>query len=141
MTHCDARRFTPASQLAAKLGLILLVGGCAEPTAGVVAGAVTVDGAAATSGSIAFFPTNGKSATAGAEIIAGQYRATVPLGSAKVEIRVPKVVGERKLYDAPNSPVKQVLAESLPSQYNDQTELTIDVKPGKNPHDYALTTK
>jgi hypothetical protein len=122
------------------LGL-LCVSGCEEPTTGTVNGTVIVDGSPAKSGSIAYFPVDGKSTTAGAEIVEGQYKAEVPFGETKVEIRVPKIVGERKLYDAPNSPVKSVMAESLPARYNDASELTLNVKPGENRKDYNLTTK
>jgi hypothetical protein len=121
-------------------GLILIVG-CEEPTTGTVTGMVTVDGSPAKNGSIAFFPVDGKSSTAGAEIVDGRYTAQVSFGESKVEIRVPKVLGERKLYDAPNSPMKTVLAESLPARYNDATELTLKVQPGENRKDYQLTTK
>jgi hypothetical protein len=119
----------------------ILIAGCAKSDTGVVTGTITVDGAPAQSGSIAYFPIDRKSSTAGAGITDGRYTATVPLGSSKVEIRVPKVVGQKKLYDTPDSPIKQILAESLPPKYNDQTELTLDVKPGENHQDYQLTTK
>jgi hypothetical protein len=132
--HSDHRK-------AAAIFGVLLVCGCAEPTTGVVTGAVKVDGSSAQTGSIAFFPVDGKSPTAGAEIIDGEYEATVPLGTAKVEIRVPKVIGERKLYDTPDSPVKQVMTESLPTKYNDASELMLEVKPGENRQDYDLKTK
>ena len=102
----------------------ILIAGCEKPNVGVVTGTITVDGSPAKSGSIAFFPGNGKSSTAGAEIVDGQYTANVPLGTAKVEIRVPKVVGQKKLYETPDSPMQQILAESLPPKYNDATELT-----------------
>jgi hypothetical protein len=120
---------------------LLAVPGCEEPTRGIVTGMVTIDGAPAKSGSIAFFPADGKSSTTGAEIAEGQYRAEVPFGSQKVEIRVPKKVGEKKLYDTPDSPIKPLLAESLPAKYNDATELSLDVKPGENQKDFQLTTK
>jgi hypothetical protein len=120
---------------------LVAVAGCAEPTTGVVTGTVTVDGSPAKEGSIAFFPVNRKSSTAGAAIIDGKYTATVPLGQAKVEIRVPKVVGQKKLYDTPDSPIKPLMDESLPAKYNDASELTLDVKPGENEQDYDLTTK
>jgi hypothetical protein len=125
---------------AAILG-VLLIGGCEKPTKGVVTGAVKVDGTPVQTGSIAFFPTDGKSATAGAEILDGNYTAAVPFGTAKVEIRVPKVVGKKKLYDTPDSPMKEIMVESLPAKYNDASELTLDVKPGENRQDYDLTTK
>jgi hypothetical protein len=99
------------------------------------------DSQPAKSGSIAFFPVDGKSITAGAEILDGEYTAEVPLGASKVEIRVSKVVGERKLYDAPNSPIKPLLAEALPARYNDETELRLDVQPGENRKDFELTTQ
>lgn len=115
--------------------------GCAEPTTGTVTGTITVDGTPAKEGSIAFFPLDGKSRTSGTEIVDGKYVAEVSLGESKVEIRVPKVVGEKKLYDTPDSPVKPLLDESLPPKYNDATELTLKVVPGENQKDYNLSTK
>lgn len=134
------RGHRPAARWGISLAISLLMAGCAEPTSGVVTGTVTVDGSPAKSGSIAFFPISGKSTTAGAEILDGEYSAEVPLGEFKVEIRVPKVVGEKKLYDTPDSPIKQIMAESLPAKYNDESELTVDVEPGRNEKDFQLTT-
>jgi len=121
--------------------VVLVLVGCGKANVGIVTGAVTVDGAPAKEGSIAFFPEDGKSPTAGAEIRDGHYTAEVPLGTSKVEIRVPKVVGQRKLYNTPDSPVMPLLEESLPAKYNDQTELTTRVQPGTNQQDYHLTSK
>jgi hypothetical protein len=131
---------SPAIYSAAILAALMTFG-CAEPTTGVVTGAVTVDGEPAKSGSIAFFPVDGKSSTTGAEIVDGQYAANVPFGAHKVEIRVSKVVGQKKLYDTADSPIKPILAESLPPRYNDETELTLDVQPGETRKDFELTTK
>jgi hypothetical protein len=119
----------------------ILIAGCGKSNLGVVTGTISVDGTPAKSGSIAFFPTNRKSSTAGSEVVDGRYTAKVALGTAKVEIRVPKVVGQKKLYDTPDSPIKQIMAESLPKKYNDETELKLDVQPGKNPQDYDLKTQ
>jgi hypothetical protein len=119
----------------------IVLPGCSDPTVGVVSGTITIDGAAVKSGSIAFFPIDGKSPTSGAEIVEGRYSVTVAPGTASVEIRVPKVIGQKKLYDAPNSPVKEVMTELLPAKYNDASELTLDVKPGKNQKDFPLTTQ
>jgi hypothetical protein len=120
---------------------MLLQLGCAEPKDGVVSGMVKVDGEPAKSGSIAFFPVSGKGKTAGATIADGAYTAHVPFGEAKVEIRVSKVVGQKKLYDTPDSPTKPLLAEVLPPKYNDQTTLTINVQRGENHQDFDLQTK
>jgi hypothetical protein len=114
--------------------------GCSKRTTGTVSGTVTIDGVPAKAGAISFFPRNGKASTAGGEIKDGQYSAEVAPGVAKVEIRVPKVVGQKKLYNTPDSPVRPIMAEILPAKYNDETELTVDVQLGPNKHDFPLTT-
>ena len=119
----------------------ILIAGCSKSNLGVVTGTISVDGTPAKSGSIAFFPTNRKSSTAGSEIVDGRYTAKVALGAAKVEIRVPKVVGKKKLYDKPDSPMKDVLSESLPRKYNDETELKLDIHAGETVQDYELATR
>jgi hypothetical protein len=117
--------------------------GCsqADATRGDVSGRVTVDDAPAATGAISFAPVDGASPTSGGKILDGKYSVKAPFGVAKVEIRVPKVVGERKLYDTPDSPVQPLMEESLPKKYNDESELTIDVKPGSTEHDFDLKTK
>ena len=88
------------------------IAGCAKSNIGTVTGTITVDGSPAKSGSIAFFPVDRKSSTAGSEIVDGQYTAKVAPGIVKVEIRVPKVTGEKKLYNTADSPKQKILAES-----------------------------
>jgi hypothetical protein len=121
---------------------LLVAAGCAgKPTKGDVAGTVTIDGAPAESGSIAFSPVDGQSATAGGSIEKGRYTAQVPPGKMKVEIRVAKVVGQRKLYDTADSPMAPIMEEVLPAKYNDATELEVEVKLGENEHNFDLKTK
>ena len=108
---------------------------------GEVTGTITVDGVPAKIGSISFFPIDGKASTAGAAIKDGKYAAKVPVGKVKVEIRVSKIVGQKKLYDTPNSPVQPIMQEVLPPIYHDRTTLELDVQPGTNEKDYALKTK
>ncbi len=115
--------------------------GCSAKNEGIVTGNVTVDGKPAELGSLAFFPADGKSRSSGTKIIAGKYTANVPVGLQNVEIRVPKVVGQQKLYNTPDSPIQPIMAEVLPAKYNNQTELQLDVKPGVNEKDFILTTK
>ncbi len=130
------------SRLLVSLTFLALNLGCEQPSnVGLVTGTVTVDGARPKSGSIAFFPADGKASTAGAEIVEGNYTARVPLGSSRVEIRVSKTIGQKKLYDTADSPVKSILAEALPARYNDESTLTIDVQRGDNHKDFDLTTK
>ncbi len=129
--------------LSGLLGVSFLQGaGCSKSaTTAEVSGMVTVDGEPAKAGAIGFFPVDGKSPTAGGKIEAGKYSTQVPFGESKVEIRVSKVVGQKKLYDTPNSPVQPIMKEVLPEKYNDQTELRIDVQPGTNNKDFDLKTK
>ena len=114
--------------------------GCEDPTVGIITGKVTLDGAPVRDGSIAFFPTSADSYTAGGAIVDGVYSSRVPLGELRVEIRVPKQVGEQKLYNVPDSPKMPILAEALPSRYNNRSELSITVEPGTSQHDFELTS-
>jgi hypothetical protein len=136
--------YTCGRLLALVASLSILAAGCSDgkPTKGEVTGTVTVDGAPAETGAIAFIPVDGQSATAGGSIEKGQYTAAkVSPGKVKVEIRVSKIVGQKKLYDTPDSPVQPVMEEVLPAKYNDATELSVEVVPGPNQHDFNLTTK
>lgn len=123
--------------------MFLLQGiGCSQPAATAeVSGSVTIDGEPAETGAIGFFSVDGKSPTTGGAIKAGRYTAQVPFGEMKVEIRVPKVVGQQKLYDTPDSKMQPIMEEVLPEKYNDQTELRIDVQPGTNEQDFNLESK
>lgn len=115
--------------------------GCSQSNEGTVTGTVTVDGEPAKVGAISFFAVDGKAPTAGAQIVDGAYSAKVSPGQCMVQVRVSKVVGEKKLYDTPNSPIRKVWAEVLPAKYNDNTELRFDVKLGENRQDYNLKSK
>ncbi|MEO2049501.1 MAG: hypothetical protein ABGX16_23330 [Pirellulales bacterium] len=129
--------------LASLLGVAFLQGsGCSNnATTAEVSGSVIVDGEPAEMGAIGFVPTDGKSPTAGGGIKNGRYTAQVPFGESKVEIRVSKVIGQKKLYDTPDSKTQPIMAEVLPEKYNDQTELRIDVQPGINEKDFDLESK
>jgi hypothetical protein len=121
---------------------LLAVAGCSDGgKMADVSGTVTVDGKTPEKGSITFIPADGKSQTAGADIIDGKYTARVPVGKAKVEIRVPKVVGKRKLYNTPDSPYQETMEEVLPAKYNNKTELTFDVQSGSNEKNWELNSK
>ena len=121
--------------------LIVFAAGCAEPTTGRVTGAVTVDGKSAELGSIALIPLDGRGSTAGAEIVDGRYEIEALFNQYKVEIRVPKIVGQKKLYDVADSPTRNVMAELLPRRYHDDTELRLEITPGETRRDFKLTTK
>jgi hypothetical protein len=130
------------------LVLLVLAAGCENaPTTGTVSGLVKVDGAVPAEGSsINFVPSDGVSPTAGDLIEDGRYSAEVPVGTAKVEIRVPRPRGGANPNASTEGPGVGpagggLIEESLPARYNDQTELTIEVKPGANNKDWELSTK
>jgi hypothetical protein len=122
------------------LACVALVG-CGKSNLATVSGTITVDGEPAKVGAISFFAVDGRAPTAGAQIVDGQYSAEVRPGKCFVQVRVSKVVGKKKLYDTPDSPVREVWAEVLPAKYNDATTLEFEVKPGENKQDYDLKTK
>ena len=107
--------------------------GCdSGPPMGDVEGVVTVDGAPAAMGAITFTPTDGQRAPAGCEIKDGKYAVRVAVGPCKVELRVPKKIGEKKLYgNDPHSTSAPVFEESLPGKYNDTTDQKHDVTAGR----------
>jgi len=102
---------------------------------------VTVNGEPAANGAVSFSPVDGQSPTSGGKIVNGEYSVKASIGTVKVAIRVPKVVGERKLYNTPDSPIQPLMEETLPPEYNDRTTLTFDVKPGVNEHNFELNSK
>ena len=106
-----------------------------------VSGMVTVDGKAPEQGSISFIPLNGSTPTTGAVITQGKYESQAPIGESKVEIRVPKVVGKKKLYDTPDSPEQEIMQELLPAKYNETSELRFTGVKGKNEKNWELSTK
>ena len=116
--------------------------GCGDSSGLVkVSGTVSVDGKLSDKGGITFIPVDGQSPTAGAEIIDGTYTSMVPLGESKVQIRIPKVVGTRKLYNTPDSPEQEILEEVLPPKYNNQTELILVVEGGSMQKDWDLPSE
>jgi hypothetical protein len=134
-----------AAGAAGLLAALLTVVGCGGGKTGEVTGTVTVDGKAAPTGSsIRFVPADGDSSGAGAMIEDGRYTATkVPVGTAKVQIRVPKFAAEKAGRPGPRGPGGGQIVEGdlLPPKYNDRTELTFDVKPGNNEKDWELSSK
>ena len=79
--------------------------------------------------------------TAGTELKEGKFSSQAAIGECKVEIRVPKVVGKKKLYDTPDSPVQDLMEEVLPAKYNEASELRIEIKKGTNEKNWDLKTK
>jgi hypothetical protein len=125
------------------LTALALAVGCGPAGTGEVTGTVKVDGQPAPLGSsITFIPADGKSPTAGALIEDGKYTTRVPVGPSKVQIRAPKTVAKPKAakQEGPGADA-DLVEESLPAKYNDNTTLTYDVKPGTQTKDWDLKTR
>lgn len=132
--------------LAAILGMALLVlGGCSDgPRTYEISGTLMVDGAVPAPGSsITFVPTDGKASGAGCTVENGKYTMKAAAGNYKVEIRAPKPTAKPKAKPKADEYQTQgeIVEESLPAKYNDSTELTFEVKAGKNEKSWDLKTK
>ncbi|MFM9964016.1 MAG: hypothetical protein ACKV2Q_22665 [Planctomycetaceae bacterium] len=127
------------------LGLILagLVGCGAGNSVEVVrvTGRVTLDEQPLEKGLIQFLPTDGKGSSAASEIKQGEYQAEVPVGNKRVEITSPKVIGQKKAYDTPDSPVMDLLEERIPLEYNGQSQLKANVSRELKTFDFTLKSK
>ena len=118
-----------------------LVMGCGKktgPTLHQVSGIVKLNGEPLDTGSISFIPTNGEGATAGGVIDEGKYSVKVPAGAKRVEIKAPKVVGQRKAYDTADSPMIDIVKERLPAKYHAASTLTITIKGNQKDADFDL---
>jgi hypothetical protein len=116
--------------------------GCGEGTSGgTVNGTVTLDGQPLKDGLVSFAPADGKGQTADAKITDGKFTLKLPVGTMKVMISAPKVVGKKKMYDTPDAPSVDEIKELLPEKYNAQSKLTVTVKAGTQDETFALTSK
>jgi hypothetical protein len=105
--------------------------GCsADAKHAAVTGTVTLDGQPLKSGTIRFDAADGRTAATDATITEGKFSANIPPGDKRVSITSLKVVGKKKMYDTPDSPVYDVTEELLPARYNAQSELKATVALG-----------
>jgi hypothetical protein len=122
--------------------LLLSASGCSSDTKmGTVNGEVLLDGKPLQEGLIRFLPMDGKSQTVDTAIRAGRFQATVPIGERRVEISAPKVVGKQKMYDMPNAPFVDEVAELIPERYNVRSELAMTVEAGSQEKQFTLKSK
>jgi hypothetical protein len=127
------------------LGLIVITAlgcGSGKPNNIVaVTGRITLDDQPLEKGLIQFLPTDDKGPSAAAEIKLGEYAVDVPFGNKRVEVTSPKVIGQKKAYDTPESPVMDLLEEQIPLEYNGQSKLNANVSREQKKFDFALKSK
>ena len=113
--------------------------GCSADGMVNIAGDVTFDGVPVVQGTISFFPIDGQGASAEAVITAGSYSVSMPRGKKNIVIRGYKQVGERFPWGKDN-PAAPILEEILPKQYNDDSNLTVDVESNRTDVNFVLTS-
>jgi hypothetical protein len=125
------------------LACLASLAGCARSTEAAISGKVTLDGTPLDDATITFVPgAGGQRQAAWATISGGRYAipASNGLGTGKfrVEIRALRAVGEKTHQ---NDPTLVPAREAVPSRYNSQSELIVDIKSGENAADFALKSK
>ncbi len=122
---------------------LALLSGCGQGTAATVHGKVTLDGSPLDDATISFVPAAaGQRQSAWTTIKDGQYtiieKDGMGTGPFRVEIRALRATGEKP---NPNEPTLVPSKEIVPSKYNSNSELTVEIKPGENTADFALKSK
>ena len=106
-----------------------------------MAGEVYIDGAPLKKGLIRFVPTGGASRPADGRVLDGKYEVKAPSGECRVEVTASKVIGKRKMYDTPDSPEVDDVAELVAPRFNAQTILTVTVVPGHQEKRFDVQAK
>ena len=121
--------------------------GSRDNTRASIAGNVTLDGQRVEQGAIVFLPIEGTRGIAvGGEIRNGQYTLTAAKGPAigrnRVEIRVTQKTGKMipKGLGGTGKMVEEQV-EAVAPQFNLESKLVFEVKPGDNTADYEVTSK
>jgi hypothetical protein len=117
--------------------------GCGPAPGSAVSGKVTLDAAPLDDATITFVPQAGGQRQAAWTTIAHGKYAIPPsngLGSGKfrVEIRALRSSGDKTNQ---NDPTLMNATEAIPSRYNSQSELAVEIKPGANTANFDLKLK
>ncbi len=123
------------------LTMTLTVAGCSSsapdmPKLGKVRGTVTLDGNPLANASVAFASANGQVAM-GTTDSAGRYELTFKDADKGAELG-PNKVSITTILDAPPAPNYK---DPIPEKYNTNSQLSVDVQPGDNTHDFSLESR
>lgn len=136
--------------LAMAIGLLVLCGcsrrGYDGPERAAVIGQVTLDGVPVQNGVMNLIPAGGDGLRKASTLVeAGSYdlpEAKGPnVGTYRVEILWRKPTGRKIPGSDMHGSMVDETAEAIPSKYNTQTTLQIEITPGRNRHDFQLTSK
>ena len=108
-------------------------------------GTVRVDGQPMEAGAISFVPLDGdKQRVSGGPITDGTYSVEEPRGANggqyRVEVRWYKKTG-RLVPDPLTGDMIEERKEGLPKRYHKQSELTVEISPGRTTFDFDLKSK
>jgi hypothetical protein len=119
--------------------LCAAAGGCSEGPSDVT-GTVTYDGQPVTAGAITFIPADDKGRKTGGAIVEGKYHLRSEEqprpGKYRVEIRWAKPDGTQ--FRSESGEMLDNTKEALPAKYHDDSQLTAELKSGKNVVNYDL---
>jgi hypothetical protein len=123
---------------------MLALAGCgADAGRAAVQGTVSYGGEPVDSGGIAFLPDGGGDAQVQAtgDILDGHYNLEGGHGPSpgkyRVQIYWQKKTG-RKITSRSGTASREVTEQVIPANYNENSELTVDVQPGRNTFDFDL---
>jgi hypothetical protein len=127
------------------MGLLAAVASCGSSNQVAVQGRVTLDGQPVGPGSIVFLPEGGGEGTKVAAAIEdgkyqiGKERGAKP-GAYRVEITWSKKTGRQRPSADPGMMMDET-EEAIPPQFNSQSTLRKELKPGDNVHDFELKSR
>jgi hypothetical protein len=99
---------------------------------------VTLDGNPIRDGAIEFFPLGASGQSAGAAIKDGKYQLDASVGEMKVTINASELVRQEKAYDTPDSPMIDIVRNTIPAKYNTSSELKKTLVAGPNEVNFDL---
>ena len=142
-------RLASGQFLGSFVALSILASGCGKVDANraAITGEVALDGQILQQGSIVFTPTDGtKGTTAGGTIANGRYQLTSNAGPSvgwnRVEIRALRKTGKQIPAPFPaRNKMTEEQVEAIPSQFNTESKLKVEVQRGENTADFKVTSK
>ena len=116
-----------------------LSAGCNRgPSQAEINGVITLDGKELETGTVRLAPV-GAGNTAGGNINPnGTYEITAMPGTYRVEISATALQGGKS---SRHGDAVEKVVQLVPDKYNTRSQLTLDVKSGRNKQDFALTSK
>lgn len=116
-----------------------MIFGCTGDTEVSVRGVVEVDGVPVSTGSVTFYPADGKSSVGGGSIVDGRYTAKVIPGDKTVQINAMRPTEQRNT-NGRDGESEKVFEALLPRKYQSpQTPLTATVEKNQQVIDFKIT--